>query len=298
MTVAKPEESGSGAPREAWVKSGVLNLRLVEWGPPQAPAIVMLHGLRSYAYTWEPVASPLLPDWRVIALDQRGRGRSDWDPDGDYRTEAYVQDLEALVDALSLQRFVLLGHSMGGANALVYASRHPERLAALIIEDMGPGASAGSIGSDRIRQELQKTPPSFANWHEAAEFWRSVRPNISVAALQSRVTHSLKLDDSDRLVWCHDAVGIAKARLSATPDEHVDLWPPVDALAIPTLLIRGADSDFLSRKTAEEMTRRNPRIRLAQVPSASHYVHDDNLSDFNKVLRRFLTEIRNLARAK
>ena len=298
MTVAESEGGRSRAPREAWVKSGELNLRLVEWGPPEAPAIVMLHGLRSYAYTWEPVALPLLPEWRVIALDQRGRGRSDWDPDGDYRTEAYVQDLETLVDTLSLRRFVLLGHSMGGANALVYASRHPERLAALIVEDMGPGASTGSVGSDRIKQELQKTPPSFANWHEAAEFWRSVRPNISAAALQSRVTHSLKLDDSGRLAWCHDAVGIAKARLSATPDEYVDLWPPVDALAMPTLLIRGARSDFLSCKTAEEMTRRNPRIRMAEVPSASHYVHDDNLSDFNEILRRFLTETRDSALVK
>jgi pimeloyl-ACP methyl ester carboxylesterase len=296
MAVAETESVRSGSPREAWVRTGELNLRLVEWGPPQAPAIVMLHGLRSYAYTWEPVALPLLPEWRVIALDQRGRGRSDWDPNGDYYTEAYVRDLEALIDALSLQRFVLLGHSMGGANALVYGSRHPERLAALIIEDMGPGASASSNGSDRIKRELRETPPSFANWHEAAEFWRRVRPNISADAVQSRVTHSLKLDHDGRLTWCHDSAGIAKARLTATPEQYVDLWPHVDALQMPTLLIRGARSDFLSPITAEEMSRRNPRIRLAEISSATHYVHDHNLLDFNKVLQRFLTEIRDLAR--
>jgi pimeloyl-ACP methyl ester carboxylesterase len=294
MAVADSAGVGSGSPREAWVRSGELNLRVVEWGASQAPAIVMLHGLRSYAYTWEPVALPLLPDWRTIALDQRGRGRSDWDPEGDYFTDAYVRDLEALVEALSLRRFVLLGHSMGGANALVYASRNPDRLAGLIVEDAGPGASATSSGSERIKRELQETPPSFANWHEAAEFWRKVRPNISAAALQSRVMHSLKQDDDGRLTWCHDAVGIAKARLNATPGQQVDLWPHVEALKTPTLLIRGARSDYLSAATAQDMCRRNPCIRLAEVAAATHYVHDDNLSGFNGVLRPFLTELRDL----
>ena len=291
MTIA---EAARGLPREAWVRSGELNLRLVEWGSPQAPAILMLHGLRSYAYTWEPVALPLLPDWRVIALDQRGRGRSDWDPAGDYHTDAYVRDLEAVVDNLSLQRFVLLGHSMGGINALVYASRHADRLAALVVEDAGPGASASSSGSDRIKRELRETPPSFANWHEAAEFWRKLRPNISAAALQSRVMHSLKQDHDGRLVWCHDAAGIAEARLNATPDRHVDLWPHVEALSMPTLLIRGARSDYLSAGAANDMCQRNPCIRLAEVAAATHYVHDDNLSDFNRVLQWFLTEVRDL----
>ncbi|MBR0843257.1 alpha/beta hydrolase [Bradyrhizobium liaoningense] len=294
MAAAESACTPSGSAREAWVSSGELNLRVVEWGPPQAPAIVMLHGLRSYAYTWEPVALPLLHEWRIVALDQRGRGRSDWDPNGNYYADAYVRDLEAVVDHLSLRRFVLLGHSMGGINALIYASRHADRLAGLVVEEAGPGASASSSGSERINRELRETPPSFANWHEAAEFWRKVRPDISAAALQSRVTHSLKLDHDGRLTWCHDAAGIAKARLTATPDQQIDLWPHVEALKMPTLLVRGARSDYLSSATANEMYRRNPLIRLVEVPAATHYVHDDNLTDFNGVLQRFLTEIRNL----
>jgi pimeloyl-ACP methyl ester carboxylesterase len=276
--------------REGWLQRDGLKLRFIEWGSHPATAIVMLHGLRSYAYTWEPVARPLLPTWRVIALDQRGRGSSDWDERREYHTEVYVRDLAALLDHLDIERLVLLGHSMGAANAIVYASGHPHRVAALVIEDMGPGASASSRGSERIKRELAETPSSFASWSEAAGFWRRMRLNISEAAHQSRLDHSLKQDDSGRVVWRHDADGIAHARIAATPEQLVDLWPHVEALSMPTLLIRGANSDFLSADTADEMCRRNPCIRRADVEGASHYVHDDNLSDFNSVLQRFLCE--------
>ncbi|WP_454648747.1 alpha/beta fold hydrolase [Bradyrhizobium liaoningense] len=282
---------GSASPTEGWFTSEGLNLRFVEWGVPDKPAIVMLHGLRSYAHTWEPVALPLLDNWRVIALDQRGRGRSDWDPKGNYYTEDYVRDLEALADHLALRRFVLVGHSMGGANAFVYAARHPDLVAALVVEDMGPGASASSGGADRIRRELNETPSSFATWAEATAFWRRIRPDISAEALQSRVTHSLKPGEEGRVTWCHDAVGIANSRLSAAPDKIVDLWPHVEALQMPTLLIRGAKSDFLSAATAEDMCRRNARIRRADVQGATHYVHDDNLAGFNAVLQDFLSPL-------
>lgn len=282
---------GSASATEEWFTSEGLNLRFVEWGVPDKPAIVMLHGLRSYAHTWEPVALPLLDNWRVIALDQRGRGRSDWDPKGNYYTEDYVRDLEALADHLALRRFVLVGHSMGGANAFVYAARHPDLVAALVVEDMGPGASASSGGADRIRRELNETPSTFATWAEATAFWRRIRPDISAEALQSRVTHSLKLGAEGKVTWCHDAVGIAKSRLSAAPDKIVDLWPHVEALRMPTLLIRGAESDFLSAATAEDMCRRNTRIRRTDVQGATHYVHDDNLAGFNAVLQDFLSPL-------
>lgn len=281
----------SSSPAEGWFTSEGLKLRFVAWGSSDKPAIVMLHGLRSYAHTWQPVALPLLDRWRVIALDQRGRGRSDWDPKGNYDTEDYVRDLEALADHLALGRFVLLGHSMGGANAFVYAARHPERVAALVVEDMGPGASASSGGADRIRRELNETPSSFATWSDAAAFWRRIRPDISAEALQSRVTHSLKQGDDGRVTWCHDAAGIAKSRLAAVPGKIVDLWPHVEALRMSTLVIRGANSDFLSASTAEDMCRRNTRIRCVDVPGATHYVHDDNLAGFNAVLQDFLVRV-------
>ena len=277
--------------QEGYISHAGMRLRYVSWGAPDAPVIVALHGLRSYAYTWEPVAAELKDRYRVIALDQRGRGLSDWDPQCNYYAEAYVGDLAALVEALALSRFVLLGHSMGGASALVYSGRFPEKLAAVVLEDMGPGASAGSQGSDRIKRELLATPPSFDNWADARAFWRRQRASISEAALDSRVLHSLKEDDDGRIVWRHDAAGIAAARLSSTPDQLVDLWPYVRQNSTPMLVVRGGDSDFLSQQTAREMVRVNPGIQLAEIAGASHYVHDDQLDSFNRTLREWLDDL-------
>lgn len=280
---------------EGWIRSDGLRLRYVSWGDSDAPPVVMLHGLRSYAHTWEPVAAALTDRYRVIALDQRGRGLSDWDPNGDYFTQSYVRDLEALVRGLELKRFVLVGHSMGGTNAIVYAGTAPERLAGLVIEDMGPGASFQSGGSERIKRELAATPSAFASWGDARAFWRKQRPNISEAALDSRLKHSLREEPGGRIVWRHDAAGIANARLAATPSQLVDQWPYVTALEVPTLLLRGGDSDFLSEEVAGEMALVNPNICAMNIPGASHYVHDDQLDAFNGALRTWLDRLDDAA---
>ena len=281
--------------QEGWIRSEGLRLRYVSWGDADAPPVVMLHGLRSYAYTWEPVAAALVDRYRVIALDQRGRGLSDWDLQRNYYADAYVRDLKVLIEALGLHRFVLVGHSMGGANAFVYAGEHPDQLAGLVIEDMGPGASASSHGSERIKRELRATPDAFVSWDEARAFWRRQRPNISETALDSRVEHSLKSAADGRVIWRHDAQGIAAARLAATPAQLVDLWPIVTDLQVPTLVLRGGDSDFLSDMVAVEMEALNPHISALSIPGATHYVHDDQLTIFNVALRYWLDHLGDAA---
>jgi esterase len=265
-----------------------LRAHYVEWGAPDAPPIVLLHGLRSYARTWEPVATALAGGHRLIALDHRGRGESAWDPAGDYTTEAYVSDVEQFADALGLRRFTLVGHSMGGANAIVYSARHPERVRLAVIEDIGPGSSAHGAGAERIKQELARTPRWFAGPAEARAYWRGVRPDISAAALDSRVRNTLRETDDGRWVWKFDLDGIARARLDPDPARQVDLWPYVVTLRCPTLVLRGARSDFLPAAVCAEMAARRPSLTWTEVPDAGHYVHDDNLTGYLARLREFL----------
>lgn len=272
--------------KEGFLKASGLRLRYLDWGNAATLPIVMLHGLRGYASTWESVAGELSGRFRPVAIDQRGRGGSDWGAWEDYRVEQYVSDLESVVDQLGLGRFVLLGHSLGGANSIVYAARHPDRVAGLIIEDMGPGASVASAGSSRIKAELGNTPSSFGSWPEAEAYWRKQRPTASTEAIHSRMTHTLKPSSDGRITWRYDLDGIRRARLD--PSLQVDLWPYVTELSCQTMVIRGANSDFLSRATAEEMARRNPNIRWVEIEAASHYVHDDNFGAFMREIGQFL----------
>src|SRR6476660_6536988 len=95
--------------KHGYAQANGLRLHYVEWGDASAPPIVMLHGLRGSARTWDLVAQPLSSQYRIIALDQRGRGESDWASEGDYSRDAYVSDLEQVVREIGLERFILAG---------------------------------------------------------------------------------------------------------------------------------------------------------------------------------------------
>lgn len=261
-----------------------MRLHFLRWGQTTGVPLVLLHGLRAYAQTWESLVQCLGEGYCAYALDQRGRGLSDWAPSTSYHTQSYVEDLEDLVTHLGLQRFALLGHSLGGANALEYARQHPGRLTGLIIEDIGPGSSSQGDGAERIRREMRQTPLQFDSWAVARAFWQASRPGLSEQGLASRLAHSMK-ESAGTITWRHDQSGISEARLSIEP---TDLWPAVRALDCPTLFIRGGRSDFLPAATLQAMSQSNAHVRTAEVADASHYVHDDQGEVFNALVTKFL----------
>ncbi|MBV1789955.1 alpha/beta hydrolase [Marinobacterium sp. D7] len=265
-------------------RSGDLQLHYLRWGDLTGIPVVMLHGLRGFAATWESLADALGEGYCCYGLDQRGRGESDWGPVEGYQTATYVQDLERFVDHLGLDRFVLIGHSLGGTNALEYVRRHPERVTRLVIEDIGPGSSNRGEGAERIRREMRNTPLTFASWEEAEAFWRFSRPNLTEEALQARLQNSFRERDG-KIGWKHDQLGIAEARLTFEP---IDLWPAVKAVKCPALLVKGGDSDFLPRATVQEILTSNQAFSAVEVDNASHYVHDDQPDVFNKAVVDFI----------
>lgn len=267
-----------------------LSLRVLEWGPPAAAPVVMLHGIRGYAQTFAPLAQALQPSFRTIAWDQRGRGASDWDPAGNYYNDTYVRDIEDVVGHLGLGHFDLLGHSMGGIAAYVYAAAHPDRIRRLVIEDAGPGASQDSAGSVRIRQELLSAPRSFESWDAAVTFMRNLRPSVTEEARLDRLRNMLKQHPDGTWGWQYDHDGIARARLDPDPSRMVDLWPHVEALRAPTLVLRGSRSDYFRRETAEAVAARNPLVRWKEVADAGHYIHDDQPEVVKDLVSSFLAE--------
>ena len=270
-----------------------LNLRVREWGAADARPLVLLHGLRGFSGTWRGLAKALSGDWRLIALDQRGRGESDLDPAANYYTDTYLLDLEHLISELNIGRFVLLGHSMGGTTGYVYAAAHPDRLNALIIEDIAPGSSASGEGAERIKREMAALPFDFSDWTEARAYWRKLRPSVSEDALEQRLSESLCKTGAGRIGWRYDAAGISATRLNPDPARLVDLWPIVEAIRTPSLIIRGGRSDFCRLETVLDIEARNPAFNHVTVAGASHYVHDDAPDLFAGLVEAFLAGIRS-----
>jgi len=125
-------------PIDRWITANGLHLHCLEWGSVDAPAMVLLHGIGDNAHIWDDLAASLRDRMRIIALDQRGHGRSDRAVPPAYRCENYVADLAALMEVFSPVHAVVVGHSMGALHATAYAALMPERVSGLIHVDIEP----------------------------------------------------------------------------------------------------------------------------------------------------------------
>lgn len=274
------------------IEGAGVGLCVREWGNPDAPVMVLLHGLRGYSGTWRTLAAAYSDRWRMIAFDARGRGDSDWDSGRNYYTDAYLADLEAVVDTLELDRFLLVGHSMGGTTSYCYAAKHPQRLTGLVVEDITAGSSVAGAGFERIVAEMAALPTRFADWGHARAYWRKLRPGVSEAAIEERLFESMRTDPAGGVVWRYDAEGIAATRVAPDPARVVDLYPVIAAIRTPTLIVRGGRSDFCALATVEALEAVNPVLTHASVARASHYVHDDAPESFARLVEGFIAGLK------
>ena len=161
------------------VTANGLKIHYLEWGDPSAPPLVALHGLRGHGHTWDSFSEPLSSQYHIFALDQRGRGDTDWAPDGQYTGDAFVADFEGFVDALGLDNFVLMGHSMGGRNSMLYAGKHPEKVRKLILVDIGP--EGDPRGGARIRSEMINAKEEYDSFEQLIEAQQNSTPTRAAA---------------------------------------------------------------------------------------------------------------------
>jgi pimeloyl-ACP methyl ester carboxylesterase len=255
-----------------------------DWGNEGAQALVLLHGFTGHARSWDTFAAAMQGSFRVLALDQRGHGESEWAQD--YRPERMVEDIDAFVQALGLRRFALLGLSMGGRNAYTYTALHPEEVERLVIVDIGP--EIVQAGAQRIRSGVQG-PDVFDDPEEAVRLARAANPRPPDAELRHRVLNNLVRRDDGRWTFRYDKALRSPDRPLPRPDPET-VWALLPKIPCPTLLVRGVESDVLSRETAERMVRTIPRCRLVEVPASGHSVPLDNPGGFLAAVRPFLLE--------
>jgi pimeloyl-ACP methyl ester carboxylesterase len=246
-----------------------LALHYLEWGKENAPPIVCVHGYTGSADAFNALARHLQDRHHLLALDVRGHGESAWSPAGAYRYEDQAGDLAALADRLGLQKFVLIGTSMGGIIAMTYAAKHGDRLLGLVINDIGPEAEAGT---QRITQMVGSRPDDFATLEDAMAYRRSASPILAARGAEDQ--HELALGvlrqrADGRWGWKMDPAYI-RQRVEHGPPVRPPLWPVLQAVTCPTLVVWGDDSDVLSEAQARRMADTLPRGELVRVPRIGH----------------------------
>ena len=272
-------------PIDKTVSVNGLKLNYLDWGNEGAPDMVLVHGLRGHRHSWDDFSSLVCKDFHVMALDQRGRGESDWAPDGDYSTDAYVADLAGFSEVLGLDKLTLVGHSMGGRNSMTFGGKYPEKLDKLVVVDVGP--ESDPRGGARISREIINVPEEFDSFEAVVEYMNKQNRFASDRVMRRRLTYATKELPNGKIGWRYD-LAIREARRQGISSPQEDLWPALSRITCPTLVVRGAETDLLTLEVAQRMIETFANGQLVEIPSAGHMVFEDNPDDFNAAVTRFL----------
>jgi len=240
-------------------------------GSRDRPTLLCLHGLTRNARDFERFAERYSPEFRVIVLEFRGRGLSDRDPQPmRYTPMTYARDVLELLDHLKLPQSVFVGTSLGGLVTMGIAGIAPERIAAAILNDVGP--ELGQSGLDHIFTYLGKEV-RFGSWVEAAEALSTrhagAHPGYSTEDWLAMARRNCREEDG-AVLFDYD-MAIAEPFKSNDPVPKIDMWPLFAALAQkPLLVIRGALSELLSHETVEKMRSAAPNAQFALVQNVGH----------------------------
>ena len=271
MSDGEQDASAAYRERSLVVRDG-LTLHYRDYpGESGKPPILCLHGLTRNSRDFADFAERYSPRFRVLALDFRGRGASDYDPiPARYLPITYAGDVVELLDQLGIPKAIFVGTSLGGLVTMIIAATAPQRIAASIINDVGPDVAPGGI--DRILTYVGKDV-RFKSWDDAAE---KIASNYGAAF--DRFTHQdwVKMakrncrEENGEIRFDYD-MAIAEPFKAAGPTPQVDLWPLFQALGSkPLLVIRGQKSDLLTAETAVKMKLGGPDGKIAGVEGVGH----------------------------
>jgi pimeloyl-ACP methyl ester carboxylesterase len=261
-------------------------VHLRDEGPRDALAIVLLHGSNADLHTWQKWADGLKADYRVIRYDQRGHGLTGPAPGGDYRTDAFAADVDAVADTLGLERFVLAGNSMGGGIAVRYAMLHPERLAGLVLVDAG-GAPVRREGGGNLAFTLARTPVIngiFSQMLPRGLVEKSYRQSVSNQAIVTPAA----VDRYWELARYPGNRAATRARFAQgwttfTPEQ-------VSAIRTPTLVMWGDEDSLIPFQAAQWFVDHLPDAELVHYPGIGHIPMEEapgrSLADLREWLAR------------
>ncbi|HNP56717.1 MAG TPA: alpha/beta hydrolase [Gordonia sp. (in: high G+C Gram-positive bacteria)] len=261
-----------------------------QYGDPADTPIVFLHGGGQTRHSWGRSARELAGDgWSTITVDLRGHGDSDWSPTGDYGLNRFADDVVKIVEYLGRPP-VLVGASLGGNSSLAALGRHPDLALGLVLVDVSPFLQPG--GTARIRDFMSdRAAEGFADLDEAADAVARYQPHRDRPKNHDGLRKNLRLRNG-RWYWHWDPAFLANASDQAVQrDPLIDpasLGAAASGLRLPTLLVRGGESDVLSIDDSARFLEVVPHAEFASVAGAHHMVAGDDNAVFEVVLGDFL----------
>jgi pimeloyl-ACP methyl ester carboxylesterase len=270
-----------------------IDLNLLRWSGGGV-ALLFLHGFDNDSHVWDAFAPAVAPYYQTLALDHRGHGDSAWDPECRYDPQTMAQDVEAVLAHLGIQRVVLVGHSLGGRVAMRFAGRNSEKLAGLVLVDVGPELDARGV--TRIQLEMQTVEPSFRSVAEFEDVLAQRYPVTDRGTLARLARHWLRQRPDGRYETktdpafgqLHRELSAEETQRRARQDKEL-LWDALKKVPCPTLVVRGAASDILDPETADRMAEEVlPDGKLETIARAGHSVMLDNPEAFLTSLSGFV----------
>lgn len=257
-------------------------------GNPEGHKLVFLHGLLGSGANWRRITPSFEDRFHILTYDQRGHGRSFQPPSG-YGPEDYAADLRLILQELGWGAIHLIGHSMGGRNALEFTHRDSSMVRSLVVVDIGVEASEEAQKS--ILRLLDLVPRPFPSRQAARDFFKNTYPQLIAFAQNpealSQYFYSNIAETKEGLQdWRFSLEGV---KASLREGRKADRWDLIESLSVPTLYIRGERSQDLSQVLFEEILRRNPAIQGQVIQGAGHWVHSDQPEEFIQVVNEFLT---------
>ena len=250
---------------------GLHRVAYLEWGDPRnTDVLVCVHGLTRSSRDFDRFAAAMLERYRVVCPDVAGRGDSDWLPDAMlYQLPQYVSDMVTLIARLDVASVHWVGTSMGGLIGMALAAQKGTPIAKLALNDVGPVITRAAL--QRL-VEYVGTAPAFRGIEEAEGYLRRVNAGFGAHsdAEWRFLTETVVKRNPDGTVSMRYDPAIGESLRRTLPPADLELWPLYDAIRCPTLLVRGAQSDLLTRETAQAMTRRGPKARLVEIAQVGH----------------------------
>jgi len=286
-------------PTSSYFVSQRLRLHYVDWGNRDAPLLVLVHGGKDHARSWDWVARDLRREYHVVALDLRGHGDSAWALGGSYSQLDHVLDLTQFMEMLGTFPVTIIGHSLGGSLSLMFTGLYPERVRKLVaIEGLGPppemlkGIFAKPVW-DRARQWIESTrklasrePRRYASIAEAADRMKEANSFLSDEVAEHLTQHAVARNEDGSYSWKFDNYTRAFYPVRPTLEEMHALW---QRISCPTLLIRGTES-WAADPQADGLETHFQNVRCSAIEGAGHWVHHDRLDEFLTQVRKFLID--------